>query len=149
MLTVPRKHVSHDGPGRADINIGFCPNDTDRFILHDSEGFEHEEDTKFRTIMNFIEERNRRPDLRDSQRLHAIWWVTYYLLRLIRCKTYVLFRICISLSLPFAAGTVAEIGVEQFIGRVHGKGEFHVININSKPRRSKIPPCSTPHCCIH
>jgi len=143
MLTVPRKYVSHGGPGEANINVGFCPNDNDRFILHDSEGFEPGEDAKFKTVMDFIEERSKRPDLRE--RLHAIWWVTYYLLRLIRCRTYIFFRICI--SVPVAGDRVAETGVEQIIGRVHGKGEFHVIN--SKPRRSKIPPCSTPHCCIY
>ena len=47
MLTVPRKHVSHHGPGKADINKEFCPNDNVRFILHDSEGFEPGEDAKF------------------------------------------------------------------------------------------------------
>jgi hypothetical protein len=48
------------------------------------------------------------------------------LLRLICCKTYVLFRICI--SVPVAGDRVAEIGVEQNIEKVHGRGEFHVIN---------------------
>jgi hypothetical protein len=78
MLTVPRKHVSHGGPGITDINVEFCRNDNDRFILHVSDGFEHEEDAKFKTTVDFIEERSKRPDL--SERLHAIWWVTYYLL---------------------------------------------------------------------
>ena len=74
MLTLPRKHVSHDGPGKSDIDIGFCDKDNDLFILHDSEGFEPGENAKFNTVMNFIEERSKRPDL--SERLHAIWWVT-------------------------------------------------------------------------
>jgi hypothetical protein len=74
MLTVIRKHVSHDGPGEADINVGFCPNDNDRFILHDSEGFEPGEVGKLNTVKNFIQDRRNRPDL--SERLHAIWWVT-------------------------------------------------------------------------
>jgi hypothetical protein len=131
MLTVPRKYVSHGGPGTADINVGFSPNDNDRFILHDSEGFEPGEDAKFKTVMDFIDERSKRPDLRE--RLHAIWWVTYYLLRVIRCRTYVLFRICI--SIPVAGDRVAEIGVEQIIKIVHGRGEFHIIN--SEPRALK------------
>jgi hypothetical protein len=59
--------------------------------------------------------------------------VTYHLLRLIRCKTYVLFRICI--SVPLAGDRVAEIGVEQIIEMVHGRGEFHVTN--SEPRALK------------
>src|SRR5882757_3695976 len=128
MLTVPRKHVSHHGPGKADINKEFCPNDNVRFILHDSEGFEPGEDAKFNTVMNFIEDRIKMPDI--SKRLHAIWCVTYHLLRLISCKTCVLFRICI--SVPVAGDRVAETGVEQIIKRVHGRGVFHVIN--SEPR---------------
>ena len=44
----------------------------------------------------------------------------------IRCKTCVLFRICI--SVPVAGDRVTEIGVEQIIEMVHGRGEFHVIN---------------------
>jgi hypothetical protein len=131
MPTVPQKHVSHGGPGKADINVGFRPNDNDRFILHDSEGFEPGEDAKFKTVMDFIDERSKKPDL--GERLHAIWWVTYYLLRVIRYRTYVLFRICI--SIPVAGDRVAEIGVEQIIKMVHGRGEFHVIN--SEPRALK------------
>jgi len=131
MLTVPRKGVSHHGPGKADINKEFCPNDNVRFILHDSEGFEPGERAKFNTVMKFIEDRSKRPD--PSERLHAIWCVTYHLLRLIRCKTCVLFRICI--SVPVAGNRVAETGVEQVIKRVHGRGEFHVIN--SEPRALK------------
>jgi hypothetical protein len=127
MLTVPRKHVAHDGPGKADINVGFCSYDNDRFILHDSEGFEPGEKAKFNTVMDFIEERGKRPDL--SERLHAIWWVTYHFLRLIRCKTYVLFRICI--SAPVAGDRVAETGVERIIEMVHGRGEFHVYKLRT------------------
>ena len=59
--------------------------------------------------------------------------MTWHLLRLIRCKTCVLFRICI--SVPVAGDRVAEIGVEQIIEMVHGRGEFYVIN--SEPRALK------------
>ncbi len=131
MLTLPRKHISRDCPGKADIDVGFRHNDNDRFILHDSEGFEPGEDAKFNTVMDFIEERSKRPDL--SERLHAIWWVTYHLLRMNRCKMYVLFRICI--SVPVAGDRVAEIGVEHIVEMVHGRGEFQVIN--SEPRALK------------
>ena len=71
MLTVPRKHVSHDGPGEADINFEFRHKDNDRFILHDSEGFEPGQDAKFNTVMGFIDDRSKR--VSDSERLHAIW----------------------------------------------------------------------------
>jgi predicted GTPase len=95
---VERAHVSHGGPGKANINVGFRPNDNDRFILHDSEGFEPGEDAKFKTVMDFIDERSKKPDL--GERLHAIW-------------------ICI--SIPVAGDRVAEIGVEQIIKMVHGR----------------------------
>ncbi len=124
MLTLPRKHVSRDCPGKADIDVGFRHNDNDRFILHDSEGFEPGEDAKLNTVMDFIEERIKRPDL--SERLHAIWWVPYHMPRTTRCKVYAPFRICI--SVPVAGDRVAEVGVEQIIKMVHGRGEFHVIN---------------------
>jgi hypothetical protein len=68
MLTVPRKHVSHNRPGEADINVGFCPNDNDRFILHDSQGFEPADNAKFNTVTDFIAERSKKPDL--SETLH-------------------------------------------------------------------------------
>ena len=55
------------------------------------------------------------------------------MLRLTRCKTSVLFRICI--SVPVAGDRVAEIGVEKIIERVYGRGEFHVIY--SEPRALK------------
>lgn len=67
----PPQQVAHDGPGKADINVGFCPNDNDRFMLHDSEGFEPGEDIKFKTVKKFIEEQSKMPQLKD--RLHAIW----------------------------------------------------------------------------
>jgi len=101
---VEKAHVSHDGPGKADINDGFCPNDNDRFILHDSEGFEPGEVAKFNTVKDFIEDRSKTPDF--SQRLHAIW-------------------ICI--SVPLAGDRVAEIGVEQIIEMVHGRVPLIVV----------------------
>ena len=77
MLTAARKHVSHGGPGTADINVEYRHKDNDRFILHDSEGFEPGENAKFNTVKDFIEDRSKRSDL--SERLHAIWYVTYHL----------------------------------------------------------------------
>ena len=78
MLTAPRKSVSHSGPGTADINVEYRHKDNDRFILHDSEGFEPGDDSKFNTVKNFIKDRSEKPDLRE--RLHAIWSVTYHFL---------------------------------------------------------------------
>jgi predicted GTPase len=94
---VEKAQVSHEDPGKADINFGFCPSDNDRFILHDSEGFEPGEDVKLNTVKHFIEQRRHEPQLKD--RLHAIW---------------------ICMSVPVAGDRVAETGVEQIVETVRG-----------------------------
>ena len=63
--------MSHDGPGKADINVEFRHPNNDKFILHDSEGFEPGEVAKFDAVKRFIQEREQMPDLKDK--LHAIW----------------------------------------------------------------------------
>ncbi|KAI0251027.1 hypothetical protein BJV78DRAFT_1213904 [Lactifluus subvellereus] len=89
--------VSHDGPGKSDINFEFRHPSNDRIILHDSEGFEPGEVVKFDAVKRFIEERGQMPDLKDK--LHAIW-------------------ICI--SVPVAGDRVVETGVEQLVNLVRG-----------------------------
>jgi hypothetical protein len=67
----PQQQVAHDGPGKANIDVGLYSNDNDRFILHDSEGFEPGEDAKLNTVKRFIENRSKTSQLKE--RLHAIW----------------------------------------------------------------------------
>ncbi|KAF8813132.1 hypothetical protein BYT27DRAFT_7131823 [Phlegmacium glaucopus] len=83
--------VSHEGPGKADINRGFYYEDNTRFILHDSQGFEPGEDANFNLVKNFIEERSKMP---PKDRLHAIWICT---------------------TTPVAGDRVVETGVEKIV----------------------------------
>jgi hypothetical protein len=88
--------------------------------LHDSEGFEPGE--------KWISLKNGAKPPTSARNFTPYGGLP--LLRMIRYKTYVLFRICI--SVPVAGDRVAETGVEHIIETVHGRGEFHVIN--SEPR---------------
>jgi hypothetical protein len=63
--------VSHQAAGKSDINYEILSADNERFVLHDSLGFEPGENDNFRTVQDFIERRSRMPDLKDQ--LHAIW----------------------------------------------------------------------------
>jgi len=83
--------VSCDRPGKADINTEFRHSSNNRFILHDSEGFEPGEDAKLNTVKRFIEKRTR-SDMSPDARLHVIW-------------------ICISVSVT--NDRVIETGVEE------------------------------------
>ena len=68
----PSKRVSHDRPGEADINAEFRHRNNDRFILHDSEGFEPGQDGKVNTVKTFIAERTQ-SEIPPEERLNAVW----------------------------------------------------------------------------
>ena len=46
-----------------------------RLILHDSQGFSHGDVGNLELVLNFIDERSRKTDIKD--RLHAIWFETH------------------------------------------------------------------------
>ncbi|KAG9225359.1 hypothetical protein CCMSSC00406_0006254 [Pleurotus cornucopiae] len=71
---VDKASVSEDRPGVSDINFEITSTDNDRFVVHDSKGFEHGEDRNLNAVKKFIEERRRMPELKDK--LHAIWLCT-------------------------------------------------------------------------
>ncbi|KAL0957897.1 hypothetical protein HGRIS_000078 [Hohenbuehelia grisea] len=71
---VDQASVSEDTPGRSDINFEITSGDNDRFVVHDSRGFEHGEARNLEVVRRFIEERRHMPRLQD--RLHAIWLCT-------------------------------------------------------------------------
>ena len=64
--------VSHNQVGECDINkeLG-SSGENKRFVLHDSKGFEPGDKDNFDTVMKFLNERKRKPQLRD--RVHAVW----------------------------------------------------------------------------
>ncbi|KAG8855415.1 hypothetical protein FRB96_007073 [Tulasnella sp. 330] len=84
--------VSHFKAGEADINLEITSPDNDRFILHDSQGFEPGELKNLGIVKDFIRRRNMMPALQDK--IHAVW-------------------LCI--QVPFAQGRLLETGDEQFL----------------------------------
>ncbi|KAF9488802.1 hypothetical protein BDN71DRAFT_1424471 [Pleurotus eryngii] len=84
--------VSKRKPGVHDINFEIESKDNAHFVVHDSQGFEPGEEQNFNIVTSFIEERRRKPELKDK--LHAIW-------------------LCV--EIPCSGGRVFEIGDENFI----------------------------------
>ncbi|KAI6098321.1 P-loop containing nucleoside triphosphate hydrolase protein [Pisolithus croceorrhizus] len=63
--------VENDRSGKADINKELTSPENDRFILHDSQGFEPAESDNHKVVKAFIERRKMMRDIRDQ--LHAVW----------------------------------------------------------------------------
>ncbi|KIK33038.1 hypothetical protein CY34DRAFT_100375 [Suillus luteus UH-Slu-Lm8-n1] len=85
-------HVSEHRRGEADIDKEFIAPENQRFVLHDSQGFEAGDSDCFITAKDFIDRRRKMPDLRDK--IHAVW---------------------LCLSIPHADGRLLESGVEEFL----------------------------------
>ncbi|KAI6023128.1 hypothetical protein BKA83DRAFT_4273378 [Pisolithus microcarpus] len=64
--------VADDRPGKARIEDGLISPQNDRFILHDSQGFEPGEGCNYDTVTSFIEARKKKPHIKDQ--LHAVWF---------------------------------------------------------------------------
>ncbi|KAI5993255.1 hypothetical protein EDD15DRAFT_2439407 [Pisolithus albus] len=64
--------VADDRPGKAKIEDGLISPQNDRFILHDSQGFEPGEGCNYDTVISFIEARKKEPHIKDQ--LHAVWF---------------------------------------------------------------------------
>jgi hypothetical protein len=58
-------------PGEAIIDTEFISEQNDRFVLHDSKGFEPGEEENVNKVRDFIERRRKKEALGD--RLHAVW----------------------------------------------------------------------------
>ncbi|KIK38642.1 hypothetical protein CY34DRAFT_90608, partial [Suillus luteus UH-Slu-Lm8-n1] len=97
--------TSHDRPGEASIDHEFISPQNDRFVLHDSKGFEPGSEDNLKTVRDFIDQRRAKPDLKDQ--LHAVW---------------------LCFEIPRAGGRLLETGVEQFLTSKR-KGELGNIPI--------------------
>ncbi|CCM00986.1 uncharacterized protein FIBRA_03034 [Fibroporia radiculosa] len=84
--------VSHDRPGDAHIDEAFISPRNERFVLHDSKGFEPGEGGNLSTVKEFIQRRRQMRDLKDQ--LHAVW---------------------LCFEIPWADGRLLEAGVEEFL----------------------------------
>ncbi|KAI6142235.1 hypothetical protein BKA82DRAFT_4195608 [Pisolithus tinctorius] len=60
-----------DKPGEADIEKGLTSPQNDRFVLHDSKGFEPAERNNYSDVKTFVENRKHQPHIKDQ--LHAVW----------------------------------------------------------------------------
>ncbi|KAG8217987.1 hypothetical protein J3R82DRAFT_6160 [Butyriboletus roseoflavus] len=84
--------VSDTTRGQASIDQEFIASDNDRFVVHDSCGFEPADQENLNAARKFISNRRRMRDLKDQ--LHAIW---------------------LCLTIPYAGGRFLEAGVEEFL----------------------------------
>ncbi|KAI6118377.1 hypothetical protein F5141DRAFT_1098208 [Pisolithus sp. B1] len=64
--------VANDQPGKAQIGNGLISSQNDRFILHDSQGFEPGEGRNYDIVKSFIEAKKKEPHIKDQ--LHAVWF---------------------------------------------------------------------------
>ncbi|CAG8778637.1 723_t:CDS:2, partial [Acaulospora colombiana] len=94
-----------------DINREILSKENTRFVLHDSQGFEPGEVDNFQRVRDFIQTRNKMPDLKDK--LHAIW---------------------ICFATPVAGGRIFETGVEEFLKLKNGGalGDVPIIAVFTK-----------------
>ncbi|KAG2362903.1 hypothetical protein BDR07DRAFT_1283567, partial [Suillus spraguei] len=79
-------------PGEADIDHEFFSPQNDKFVLHDSKGFEPGEEGNVNIVRGFIERRINTPALKDQ--LHAVW---------------------LCFEIPRAGGRLLETGTEDFL----------------------------------
>ncbi|KAG2055902.1 hypothetical protein BDR06DRAFT_881058, partial [Suillus hirtellus] len=84
--------VAHDRPGEASIDDEFISPENDRFVLHDSKGFEPGDEDNLNIVQDFIRRRRAMPDLKDQ--LHAVW---------------------LCFQIPYAGGRFLETGTEKFL----------------------------------
>jgi GTP-binding protein EngB required for normal cell division len=84
--------TSHDRPGDANIDTEFISEQNDRFVLHDSKGFEPGEEDNVKIVQDFIQHRRSEPALKDQ--LHAVW---------------------LCFEIPRAGGRLLETGTEAFL----------------------------------
>ena len=65
--------MSHSEAGVSDINTPIIASENGRFVLHDSQGFEHGEGANFKKVVDFLKARKDMPNVRDQ--VHAVWYV--------------------------------------------------------------------------
>jgi hypothetical protein len=70
-LAVSFKHTSENTRGEADIDREFSSPTNERFVVHDSLGFETADEQKMDIVKQFVARRKAMPQLKDQ--LHAIW----------------------------------------------------------------------------
>jgi hypothetical protein len=123
------KLVSHYQTGEADIDKEILSQFNDKYVLHDSKGFEPGEDINFETVRDFIKRRNKESALKD--RLHAIWCLHFFFFS---PNTNVFSRMCLETPV---AGSRIEAGDENFF-RLKREGEFGSGTSKYSPLASRL-----------
>ncbi|EDQ98791.1 uncharacterized protein LACBIDRAFT_296173 [Laccaria bicolor S238N-H82] len=93
--------VAHSKAGVSNINTPIIASENRRFVLHDSQGFEHGEGDNFKKVVYFLKARKDMPNVRDQ--VHAVW-------------------LCFQVSLS-EGDRLFEAGVEELF-RMKSKGEL-------------------------
>jgi len=88
---VEKALVSDSIRGEADIDTPFTSVQNDKFVLHDSKGFEPGDEGNVNTVRDFIERRKKKA---LSERLHAVW---------------------LCFEIPRTGGRLLETGTEEFL----------------------------------
>jgi flagellar basal body-associated protein FliL len=70
-LAVSFKHTSENIRGVADIDREFISPNNERFVVHDSVGFESADEDNMEVVKKFVAQRKAQPQIEDQ--LHAIW----------------------------------------------------------------------------
>ncbi|KAG2126191.1 hypothetical protein BD769DRAFT_1668628 [Suillus cothurnatus] len=89
---VEKTIASHDKPGEAGIDDEFISPENDRFVLHDSKGFEPGDEHNLEIVRDFID--RRRNMSTPEHQLHAVW---------------------LCFEIPRAGGRLLETGTEEFL----------------------------------
>jgi hypothetical protein len=112
--------VSHSTAGISDINTAIIANENGRFVLHDSQGFEHGEGENLQKVVDFLEARKNMPNVRDQ--VHAVWYVYRSFITLVNKMMRVLCRLCFVVPL-YEGHRLFETGVEKLF-RMKSKGKL-------------------------
>ncbi|KAG2052281.1 hypothetical protein BDR06DRAFT_1009775 [Suillus hirtellus] len=96
-------------PGEADIDHEFISPQNDRFVLHDSKGFEPGDEGNVNIVQGFIE---RRREMSLEDQLHAVWY-RFYLDDFVQPVDKIHGRLCF--EIPRAGGRLLETGTEEFL----------------------------------
>ncbi|KAG9312505.1 hypothetical protein JVU11DRAFT_6896 [Chiua virens] len=92
MFGVEDVHVSQTARGTAEIDREFVSRTNERFVVHDSLGFEAGDEARMDIVKDFLKRRQAMPRLEDQ--LHAIW---------------------LCMEIPHSGGRFLEGGVERFL----------------------------------
>ena len=56
----------------SNIDTAIKASENGRFVMHDSQGFEHGEDENFKKVVDFLKARKDMANVRDQ--VHAVWY---------------------------------------------------------------------------